>query len=309
MSLSASSIRNKSLHKYEGVIDYWIRENAHSNPELSDLFRRTLASQPIANWIGNWTPNPRGHVRMLSQHAKRNNEIFQIVLYNIPNRDLGGFSAGGCQTREVYLSWIREVARGVGSADGILIIEPDALAHAAELDEVRREERFELLRRAAKIIRQNCRRARIYIDVGHPQWLSSGVVVEYVSKSGIEFANGISLNISNSHTTEDCYNYGMQIVSSFSENYGIIIDTSRNGAGPPPSHITGVDFWANVRSNRLGQKPSLEIGSSGIFSDQLHGVLWIKVPGTSDGAYNGAPNAGEFWPEGAYRLINGVNPS
>lgn len=301
---SSNCIRDRSLDVTPQQVDEWIHTNQHSKPELAGLFKKHLSQKPVANWLGDWNPNPRQRVRELIDHAQANNALFQIVLYNIPHRDFGGFSAGGSQSREAYLSWVNEITMGIGSAEGIIIIEPDALPHANEFDQHRKEQRLATLREAVTNLRKICKNAHIYLDAGHPNWLPASIITELLLKAGIRSANGISLNISNSQMTEDCYRYGLNIVENISAEHGIIIDTSRNGAGPPSEDVTSTDAWANPSSSRLGQQPTLRVSLPNIFSSRLHGLLWVKPPGESDGSYNGAPPAGEFWPEGAMCLID-----
>lgn len=305
--MAPNCLRGKFLDVMETQADTWIRFNKETKPELASLFKQYLGNKPVCQWIGDWTPNPRQATADIANHATVNNTLFQLVLYNIPNRDTCGFSAGGAGSKANYISWIGAVAAGIGSVEGIIIVEPDALAHAVELDANRRDQRLALLREVVAILRKKCKNAHIYIDAGHPNWLSHEVAVELLIKAGLRFAHGISLNVSNSQLTENCYKYGLKIVESISEVHGMVIDTSRNGFGAPPPHVTGVDAWANPPTSRLGRAPTLRVPPPNIFSNRLHALLWVKVPGESDGAYKGAPGAGTFWPEGALRLIDGSN--
>ena len=50
-----------------------------------------------------------------------------LVAYNIPFRDCAQFSAGGATTTDEYLAWIDGFARGIGSAEAVVILEPDGL--------------------------------------------------------------------------------------------------------------------------------------------------------------------------------------
>lgn len=303
--MSHSPLAGKELDMTEHQVDRWIQSNKED--WRAKIFRDHLGNKPVFQWVGDWIPNIKRYVSGIVSHAKANDAIFQIVLYNIPNRDAGGFSAGGASSREKYMQWIRAVASAIGYAEGILCIEPDALAHGAEFIPWKREQRMQLLREVITYLRRACKHAYIYLDVGHPNWLSHGRATELFLTAGGRFAHGISLNVSNSQTTEDCFKYGLKIVETVSESHGMIIDTSRNGAGPPPSTLQGTEAWANVPTNRLGTVPTLRVRMPNSFSYRLHGLLWIKVPGESDGDYRGAPRAGEFWPEGAMILINGGN--
>ncbi|MET0401763.1 MAG: glycoside hydrolase family 6 protein, partial [Cystobacter sp.] len=82
-----------------------------------------------------------------------------------------------------------------------------------------------------------------------------------------------------------------------SSQYGytrpFVVDTSRNGNGSNGE-------WCNPAGRKLGTPPQVGGGA-----DLL---LWVKVPGDSDGACGIAPNtvAGQFSPDIAWRLIQGT---
>lgn len=296
-------LSRKPLDVTNHQVDSWIEENKQAEPHMAELLSKHIANRPVCQWIGDWTKDPKLRVTDIINHAQETDSLYQLVLYNMPDRDLGGFSAGGSGSGDVYLSWVREVAAGVGSAEGVIIVEPDALAHSLELDANRRDQRLRVIRDAVTILRGQCKNAHIYIDAGHPTWLKPEVVVELLTKAGIRLVDGISLNVANSHSTESCYKYGLGILEAISDSHGMVIDVSRNGAGPPPRQFSETNAWANIATNRLGQAPTLRVQTAINFSSRLHGLLWIKVPGESDGEYQGAPAAGLFWPEGAMTLI------
>ncbi|KAI0563953.1 glycoside hydrolase Endo-1,4-beta-glucanase of family GH6 [Gracilaria domingensis] len=303
LNMIRNPLAGQELDVVEQQVDRWIR--FHREDWRADIFRTHLANKPVFHWVGDWVPDIRRHISRIVNHARANQALFQIVVYNIPNRDAGGFSAGGAASRREYMQWIRALASAIGSGTGILCIEPDALAHAQSFTGSKKESRIQILREVVLLLRRRCKNAFIYLDVGHPDWLSAGHATELFLDAGGRFAHGISLNVSNSQTSEDCFNYGLTIVRQVSAYHGMIIDTSRNGAGPPPRTLTGTEAWANVPTNRLGMHPTLRVKPPNIFNHRLHGLLWIKVPGESDGNYRGAPHAGQFWPEGALRLIRG----
>ena len=72
-----------------------------------------------------------------------------------------------------------------------------------------------------------------------------------------------------------------------------VIDTSRNG-------LATAKTWCNPPGQALGAVPTVNTGRP--LADAL---LWIKPPGVSDGACNGGPQAGVFWP--AYALSLAAN--
>lgn len=295
-------ISEKPLDVIELQVDRWIRDNKNSQPQLAAAFEKRLTRKPVCQWLGGWNKDPRRRAEELARHAETNGALYQVVLYNIVNRDCGGLSVGGAASGETYLRWVQEVSLGLGFTEGIIIVEPDALAFADQFDVLKKEERVSLLREAVKLLKLNCKNAHIYLDVGHPGWVNPEAAKELFVKAGGTFTRGVSVNISNSYRTQDCLEYGSKIVNKVSSHHGVVIDISRNGAGPPPAWITGTDRWANAPSNRLGSCPALyPPGMSAGY--RLHAVLWVKVPGESDGEYNGAPPPGQFWSEGAMKLL------
>ena len=75
-----------------------------------------------------------------------------------------------------------------------------------------------------------------------------------------------------------------------------MIDTSRNGRGPAGT-------WCNPKRRGLGARPTTETSNP-----RVDALLWIKVPGESDGTCNGGPPAGHWWPGYALGLARRASP-
>lgn len=71
-----------------------------------------------------------------------------------------------------------------------------------------------------------------------------------------------------------------------------VIDTARNGLGPSPDGA-----WCNPPGRALGNPPDTSTETT-----RADAFLWVKGPGGSDGACNGAPPAGVAYPEYATGL-------
>jgi len=106
---------------------------------------------------------------------------------------------------------------------------------------------------------------------------------------GLEHAVGFSLNVSNYQTTEDSTAYGEQI-SELLGGVRFVIDSSRNGKGSNGE-------WCNPRGRALGERPRLVDEGS-----HLDALLWVKLPGESDGTCEGGPPAGQWFREIALEL-------
>lgn len=266
--------------------DQWRR----SRPDDAKLMEQ-LAAQPVSLWFGDWTPNVESAIRAEVVKARTQGALTLMVLYNVPNRDCGLYSAGGVQSADAYRIWIRKAKRGIGKAVAAVILEPDALGNLTDcLDAAGQRERLELIAWAAEVLGEGGQTA-VYIDAGNAKWHPPEVMAERLRRAGIAKARGFSLNVSNYVTTEESVAYGRAI----SEQLGgkpFVIDTSRNGNG-----ATTDAQWCNPRGRAVGVPPLTPPTDPGVDA-----YLWIKVPGESDGECNGGPAAGNWWPAIAIEL-------
>lgn len=235
-----------------------------------------IADQPTATWLtgGPWDATTLARVVAGAAAAKR---TALVVLYNIPNRDCGSYSAGGASV-DGYLGWVRSIDAQL-SGDVWVILEPDALA-AASCGDV--AQRYRLLHDAGVILRQSGH--RVYLDAGHSNWLRAADLAARLHQVGADAFDGISLNVSNFETTAHNIAYAKRVSAAFGAPLHVVIDTSRNGNGPTADHQ-----WCNPSGRALGEPPRL------VGDGTVDALLWVKTPGGSDGSCNGAPAAGTFW--------------
>jgi endoglucanase len=253
-----------------------------------------IFNYPIAAWFG--VRNGKKKIQNLYHRVDRllnraSPRIPVLVIYNIPDRDVGQHSAGGAKTRQAYLDWIKVFAKAVGDRKPIIIFEPDAIPHCTLLPEDKQQDRLSLIRDAVKIITDHCD-AYVYIDIGHSNWLSAEQAGKLLNSVTNEKVRGFSINVSNYRTTKESVNWGIQ-VAEYTDNKYFVVDTSRNGNGP-----YGND-WCNPPGRALGHPPTVYTRH-----ELCDAYLWIKVPGESDGNCNGGPNAGTFWLEQARELVD-----
>ncbi|MBT0993784.1 glycoside hydrolase family 6 protein [Cellulomonas sp. DKR-3] len=99
-----------------------------------------------------------------------------------------------------------------------------------------------------------------------------------------------------------------------------VIDTSRNGQGPwapPAGTYPDAETWCNPPGRGLGPRPTTDTGD-----ELVDALLWIKIPGESDGqCFRGLggpedpergmvdPAAGQWFPEQARELIELARPA
>jgi endoglucanase len=248
-----------------------------------------IANSPEAIWLGGWSGEVGSAVSAKVSAAKSQGAVPIFVAYNIPNRDCGSYSAGGMGDASSYNSWIQKIAQGLGGSKAVIVLEPDALASTDCLSNQQKSERFSMLSSAVTTLKNAG--ARVYLDAGHPNWISADDMANRLNQAGIAQADGFALNVSNFYGTSENINYGSQVSAKVGSKH-FVIDTSRNGLG-----ATGDSQWCNPEGRALGTRNTLSTGNT-----LVDGYLWLKNPGESDGNCNGGPSAGSWWPDYALEL-------
>jgi endoglucanase len=253
---------------------------------------RRISSQPQARWFDG--QSNRRDVAAYVATAARHRATALLVVYDLPDRDCGGYSAGGAASAAAYRSWLtHSLVAGIGNRPAAVILEPDALAELGCLSAAGQRSYYSLLAYAVRTLAAH-RQIAVYLDAGNSTWQPVGVIAARLRAAGVARARGFSLNVSNFNSTAAEAAYGHR-VSRLIGRRPFVIDTSRNGNGPAPSHA-----WCNPPGRALGQPPSTSTGDP-----LIDAYLWIKAPGESDGTCNGGPAAGVFWPEYALALARG----
>ncbi len=248
-----------------------------------------IADRPNAIWVGD--PDPERRVADITDKARRAGQVPVLVAYHIPDRDCGGFSAGGAANPDEYRAWIRRFAEGIGDRPAWVILEPDALAHI--LDNCTRggkaAERLHLLRQAVETLKRQPG-AKVYLDAGNAGWIRNPADwIDPMRRAGVGTADGFAFNVSNFFTVDE----SVAVARRLSDGLGgapYVIDTSRNGNGPP-REARGDDAWCNPAGRALGVEPTARTGR-----ERVDAFLWVKRPGESDGeCHRGEPRAGEWF--------------
>ncbi|HEX6686903.1 MAG TPA: glycoside hydrolase family 6 protein [Candidatus Limnocylindrales bacterium] len=222
----------------------------------------------------------------LVRKASEQEALLVVVTYFIPNRDCGGH---GADTAGHYLSWIDRVLEALGRTPAVVIMEPDAVPA-----ECFNQQRAEML--AAGVKKLTGGGHYVYLDAGHPRWLTTAEAARRLLIAGIREANGFSLNVANRQTTESSQRYGLEL-SNLVGDREFVIDTSRNGLGPPPDDPYREDEWCNPHLQALGDPPTTLA-----LAVKTAALLWIKRPGESDGPCRGETGF-EFSPIQARNLV------
>ncbi|MFF4805104.1 glycoside hydrolase family 6 protein [Streptomyces sp. NPDC001351] len=268
----------------------WVRD--HPRASWAAVIAGRIASRPQAVWFTD--PDPMkvaGQVHTLVDAARAQHTLPVLVTYAVPRRDCSGHSTGGTGDLATYRTWIESFARGIGPAQALVILEPDALGLADCLSPPERRDRFTALSEAGRALRLDAPHSRVYYDAGNSGWHPAGTMADRLRRAGAtRYADGIALNVSNFNRTHDEVRYGRSVIRKLGNSrLGMVIDTSRNGAGPARGHRA-----CDPPGRRLGHTPTLDTGVYGVDA-----YLWVKPPGQADGC---AATAGTFDAQYAYRL-------
>ncbi len=272
----------------------WVNANPHDH--RMPAIRDRIANQPTAVWWPTFNPNEiQGQVSSYVTAANNAGQIPQMVLYNIPRRDCGQYSAGGAPNVAIYGTWITNLAKGLGNKTVIILLESDSLALQSCLNATEINDRNNAIASAVRTIKAANPNAKVYLDGGHSAWNSATEQARRLSLAGVRSADGFFTNVANFRTTSDEIAYGKAIINALgASNLRQVIDTSRNGAGPDPNNE-----WCDPKGRRIGPAPTTNTGES-----TVDAYLWIKPPGEADGC---AASPGAFLPDYAYEMAGGAN--
>ncbi len=263
--------------------DAWRASDADAASTMDNLADRALSV-----WIGDWTGDVTGTVD--DALTDGGSQVRSIVVYNIPHRDCGFWSAGGASDAADYEAFIAEIAAGIGGRSPIVILEPDALALRSCLSASLQTERESLMADAVTTL--TAAGAKVYIDAGDSNWISSSTMASGLTSANVAGAAGFALNVSHTELKGNEIDYAKEIQAIIGTSAHYVIDTGRADLGP-----TEDNQWCNPLGRAPGDLPTLNTGTRG-----LDAYLWVKPPGESDGECNGGPSAGAWWPEYALEL-------
>jgi endoglucanase len=268
------------------------REWSSTRPDDARQMEK-VASISQADWFtGGTAAKLKKQVAARTAKIAAAGSLSVYVVYDIPGRDCGQYSAGGANGSNAYKKWINAFAAGVGKRKVVVVLEPDALPGMDCLTPSRQTNRLALMRYAVGRLTRNPK-AVVYLDAGTSAWQQASVMASRLRKAGVARARGFSLNVSNFQTTESTIAYGSEL-SRLIGGKRFVIDTSRNGLGPWNEDS---ESWCNPPGRALGARPSTDTASP-----LVDAYLWIKRPGESDGTCRGGPPAGRWWPEYALGL-------
>ena len=249
---------------------------------------RTIARQPIAIWLGEWfTGDLLDRIvarNLAAAEAAGTTPVF--VTYAVPNRDCGGYSAGGLSPAD-YTAWNQQIADDLRGHRAVVLVEPDSLSH---LTTCTSEAATRPALIAAAVDAFAAAGVPAYLDGGNEAWNAPALQASLLQQAGIAKARGFFTNVSNFYGVDGERAYADRL-SALTGGSHYVIDVSRNGRG-------WLGTWCNPTGAGLGQAPHATAGTG-----SLDALLWVKTPGASDGTCNGGPAAGTWWPSYAVALV------
>ncbi|MEU1424484.1 glycoside hydrolase family 6 protein [Kitasatospora sp. NPDC005751] len=273
----------------------WV--NANRGDGRAAAIQASIANVPSARWFGNWSGAVGTATGDYTRAAAAAGKLPVLVAYDIPDRDIcAGQSGGGAGSAAEYRTWIAAFAAGIGNRPAVVVLEPDSLGDESCMSQAQISERNALLSGAVAQFNAKAPNTLLYLEAGNPAWLSAETMARHLAAAGVAGAHGFSLNVSNYLTTAQNVAYGNAVNAALKSTKGFtkpfVVDTSRNGNGSDGA-------WCNPAGRRIGTPTGWGGGAEML--------LWIKVPGESDGncGVGTGSTAGQFLPEVAYKMIYG----
>ena len=190
-----------------------------------------MVAQGHAVWFTSGTPKDvEKAVKKTMAEAALERRVPVLVAYDVPFRDCGQYSAGGALNTADYLAWINGFAKGIGSGQAVVILEPDGLGiipYNTDLNGVQEwckpdltgtgltpaqanQGRYDQLNGAVDRLEQQPN-VSLYLDGTHTAWLGVGDISHRLFLAGVSRAQGFFLNASNYQPTPQLTQYGTWI--------------------------------------------------------------------------------------------------
>lgn len=250
------------------------------HPELA-----LIAEQPTASWLYDDSVTVLTDLQKTLEQADQQHKTPVIVVYNLPDRDCGGYSAGGSTDLVDYKNFINSVYGIIGDRQAVTIIEPDALAFLSDpkcSPQDAQDQRFAAIAYAAGKL--NTVANHVYVDASHPNWISPATMATYLTAIDVaQNADGIAVNVSNYYPDAANQAYVQAISQAIGYNLHYVEDTSRNGN----PEFNGE--WCNPPDRIIGQLPTTQTGIA-----DADAYVWANLAGGSDGECNGGGAAGSW---------------
>lgn len=170
------------------------------------LLIAVMETVPQAVWLAGGTPaQVSATVTSTLRQANRERALPVLVLYNIPGRDCGSYSAGGAQNTADYETWINAIASAISSQKALIMLEPDSLANLPSdcgYDPTKvnipqaTADRYTQINYAVTTLEAGPQ-TLVYIDAGNSHWQAVPNMAARLAQAGIQQAQGFFTNVSN----------------------------------------------------------------------------------------------------------------
>jgi len=165
-----------------------------------------METVPQAVWLTNGTPTAvSATVKSTLQLAKRERAIPTLVLYNIPGRDCGSYSAGGAENTATYETWIDAIAAAIDDQKVVIVLEPDSIADlpsdcgydptTVNISQATAD-RYTQINYALTALEAGPQ-TLVYLDAGNSHWQAVPNIAARLAQAGIQQAQGFFTNVSN----------------------------------------------------------------------------------------------------------------
>ena len=202
-----------------GAIQQGLSLLAHHDVRGALLIAK-MEAVPRAVWLtGGAAPDVTKQIRQALLLADLERAVPTFVVYNIPGRDCGSYSAGGAQSTAAYEAYIDAVSAAIGSHKAVITLEPDALANlpsdcgydptVVNVPQATADRYTQINYAVDKL--ETGASTSVYLDAGHSHWHSVGDMAVRLVQGGVLRSQGFFLNVSNFRPTNYEVHFGTWI--------------------------------------------------------------------------------------------------
>jgi endoglucanase len=202
----------------DGAVQQGLSLLAHRDIRNALLIAR-MEAVPRSVWLtGGTAAEVTKQIRQSLALADLERAVPSFVVYNIPGRDCGSYSAGGAQSTSAYEAYVDAVSAAIGSHKAVITLEPDALANlpsdcgypASANPAQLTADRYTQINYAVDKLEAGAKTS-VYLDAGHSHWHSVGDMAVRLVQGGVLRSQGFFLNVSNFRPTDYEVHFGTWI--------------------------------------------------------------------------------------------------
>ncbi|GAA4988714.1 hypothetical protein GCM10023334_121960 [Nonomuraea thailandensis] len=304
-------------------------------PADAELMRR-LARVPHAIRLNQ--PEVRSKVDATITGAEQAGGVPVFLISYMPGNECHPATASAMPA---YQEWLTGIARRIGDAKAVVILEPGSLVRVPGTEQCPEQEgtpeqRYQDLRQAVQTLKANPGTA-VYLDGSQDFWPGTEIMAERLIGAGIDRADGFFVNTGGHQRTDKSVEYGKALSACIGVRLKsggttcpqdadvdpaamphFVVDTSRNGQGSwaPKKHYEDPQTWCNPPGRGVGDRPTTETGE-----ELVDAYLWIARAGTSSGRCRRgtdgerdpergvvSPPSGEWWADLALERARNADP-